>query len=115
MVSEQRRKRGPGVYTDSEDLIWEMLDSDFSPAECQLQSKEPPPLLKLYSVLFAAIKNQCQLTFEYLSNLSNVYDLIAEYAIRVKKNIEKPLVISLSSSSGTLMSQQCYSLRKISK
>ena len=77
-----------GVYHDKEDLLWEMPDLDLASQGFQPQSAQPASLLAIYSMIHAAIKNQCHLTFEYLSNFSNVYDLVAEYTTRVIPNME---------------------------
>ena len=40
-------------------------------------------LRNFYVVFFQVIKNYCQITFEYLKSLKNIYDLLSEYSIRV--------------------------------
>jgi hypothetical protein len=39
-------------------------------------------LLLLYVVIYQAVSHHCQIVFEYLKSLDNVYDLLAEYTIR---------------------------------
>lgn len=75
--------KGINVHQTHSELIWEIPLRSRKSQVFSFVAKQKPLLLKLYGLLYAAFTSQCIATFEYLANFGNIYDLIAEYTIRV--------------------------------